>query len=314
MHGNARLNGWGRRLLVERHLEGKPLAHVAEQLGVSRQTASKWWRRYLADPGGVWWEDHPTVADSCPHRISSELEEHIVELRRSHKIGPGQIAATVGVSSSTVWRVLKAHGLNRLRFIDPPTGTVIRYERDHPGELVHLDTKKFGRIPNGGGRFALGVEGYRTAARQKARVGYIHVHAAIDDHTRIAHAAVFEDATATSCVEFLLETIDVFAGYGIGIDAVMTDNAKAYTGRGFTATRTDWGIDHILTRPYRPQTNGKVERFHHTLKQEWSHVRPYTSEHQRRVALTRWLHHYNTRRLHTSIGAPPITRVNKGPD
>ncbi len=291
-----------------------PLAHVAEQLGISRQTASKWWRRYLEDPGGDWWDDRSTVAGRCPHRIGADVEERIVELRRSRKVGPGQIAAEVGVSSSTVWRVLRAHGLNRLRFIDPPTATVIRYERSQPGELVHLDTKKFGRIPSGGGRLTLGDVGYRTAARQKARIGYVHIHAAVDDYTRVAHAGVYPDATAASCAAFLEDIVGAFAGYGIIVRAVMTDNAKAYVGRRFTTARTDWGIDHILTRPYRPQTNGKVERFHATLKQEWSHARPYTSERQRTRALVSWLRHYNTRRHHTAVGGPPVTRVNNEPD
>lgn len=314
MHGNARLTEWGRWLIVERHLSGMPLAHVADQLGVSRQTASKWFGRYQADPAGQWWVDRPTVAGSCPHRTPEAVEDEIVELRRDRRWGPWRIAQQVGVSPSTVWRVLKAHGINRLRWIDPPTGEVIRYERATPGELVHLDTKKFGRIPPGGGRFALGDEGYRTAERQKQRVGYIHVHAAVDDHSRLAYAAVFPDATAGSCAEFLTDTIDYFAAHGIRIRTVMTDNAKAYTARAFTHTRTDWGIDHILTRPYRPQSNGKVERFHQTLKQEWSHTRPYANETQRIAALDSWLEHYNTQRPHTAIGAAPITRVNKGPE
>jgi transposase InsO family protein len=156
--------------------------------------------------------------------------------------------------------------------------------------------------------------GYRTAARQKARIGYIHVHAAVDDHSRLAYVAVYPDNTAPSCADFLEEAIGFFAGYGISIEEVMTDNAKAYQGKLFTHTRTDWGIDHILTRPYRPQTNGKVERFFRTLKAEWSHVQPYQTEHERQEALEQWLHHYNHHRHHTATGGPPIHRVNNQPD
>lgn len=290
-----------------------PLAHVADQLGISRQTASKWWRRYLEDPGGQWWVERSSRPESCPHRIGADIEAEIVALRRK-QLGPGQISYRVGVSSATVWRVLRDHGINRLRFLDPPTGTVIRYERDRPGELVHVDTKRFGRIPNGGGRFIHGDEGYRTAARIKARVGYIHVHAAVDDHSRLAFTAVSNDATAHSCAHFLEDTINYFASYRIRIETVMTDNAKAYLGKLFTKTRTDHTINHITTRPYRPQTNGKVERFFSTLKTEWAHSQPYLSEHERTTALDTWLHHYNTDRHHTAIGAPPTTRVNNLPD
>ena len=222
MHGNARLTRWGRELIVERHLGGMPLAHVAEQLGVSRQTVSKWWGRYCADPDGEWWMDRSCRPQRVPHQIPSQLEAEIVQLRLS-RLGPGQIARRVGVSSSTVWRVLSAGGMNRLGFLDPPTGIPIRYERSVPGELVHVDTKKFGRIPDGGGRFVHGDQGYRTAARIKQRVGYIHVHAAVDDYSRLAFAAVFDDATARSASAFLIAAIDYFAQFGIRIDTVMTD-------------------------------------------------------------------------------------------
>lgn len=290
-----------------------PLAHVADQLGISRQTASKWWQRFCEDPDGAWWQDRSSRPVSCPHRISPQVEAEIIELR-DQRLGPWRIATRVGVSSATVYRVLKDAGLNRLGFLDPPTGVPIRYERSHPGELVHIDTKKFGRIPDGGGRFALGDTGYRSAARINQRVGYVHMHAAVDDYSRVAFVGAFNDATALSCSQFLGDTIEFFASYGIRIEAVMTDNAKAYLGKLFTATRTDFGIDHLLTRPYRPQTNGKVERFFRTLKAEWSHSKPYTSEEHRQATLDTWLNTYNTQRHHTAIGAPPITRVNNQPD
>lgn len=313
MHGNARLNRFGRELIVARHEAGMPLAHVADQLGISRQTASKWWRRYVEDPSGEWWRDRSSRPKSCPHRISDTVEATIVELRRQ-RLGPFQISRRVGVSSATVWRVLKTHGMNRLGFLDPPTGDVIRYERDVPGELVHIDTKRFGAIPDGGGRFSLGDIGYRNAARIKQRVGYVHVHAAVDDYSRVAYAEVLPDATAVSAAVFLENALEFFTQVGIRVDTVMTDNAKAYGSNLFTKTRTDHGIDLITTRPYRPQTNGKVERFFRTLKTEWSHSRPYRNETERIAALDTWLTHYNTQRHHTAIGAPPATRVNNQPD
>lgn len=313
MHRSARLNAYGRQLIVVRHLSGMPLAHVADQLGISRQTASKWWRRFCADPDGVWWLDRSSAPHTIPHKTPAEIEVEILRLRRM-RLGPFQIAYQSGVSTSTVRRVLLEHGVNRLGFLDPPTGEIIRYERDTPGELVHLDTKKFGRIPDGGGRFALGDVGYRNAARIKQRVGYIHLHAAVDDHTRLAYATVHDNARAPSCAEFLTDTIGFFASYGIRIDTIMTDNAKAYLGKQFTATRTDHSIDHITTRPYRPQTNGKVERFFRTIKGEWSHARIYPNETARIKALDTWLDFYNTQRAHTAIGGPPITRVNNPPN
>lgn len=313
MHGNARLTAYGRWLVVERHLAGMPLAHVADQLGISRQTASKWWQRYLNDPGGEWWKDRPSTPRRVPNRIAPDVEVEILELRR-RRLGPWQIAERVGVSPSTVWRVLRDAGMNRLGFLDPPTGEIIRYERAAPGELIHIDTKKFGRIPNGGGRWALGDIGYRTGKRIKQRVGYIHVHAAVDDHSRLAYAAVYDNARADSCTEFLVDTIDYYATWGIRIETIMTDNAKAYLAKTFATTRTDHSIDHITTRPYRPQTNGKVERFFRTLKTEWSHATAYPNEATRTKQLDTWIHTYNTQRPHTAIGAPPATRVNNVPE
>ncbi len=314
MHGNARLSIHGRKVVVERHLEGESLTRIAAGLGVSRQTVSKWWRRYLEDPDGVWWLDRSSAPRATPHRVDPAVEAQIVSLRRRLRWGPFQIAYRVGVSRSTVHRVLVDHGVNRIGFLDPPRDRAIRYERDTPGELVHLDTKRFPRIPDGGGRFIHGNVGYRTAERIKQNVGYIHVHAAVDDHTRIAYAGVFDDATAVSCAAFLNNTVTYLASYGIRITSVMTDNAKAYLGKTFTATRTDHGIDHITIRPYRPQTNGKVERFFRTLKTEWSHAANYYSEHERHTALDTWLETYNTQRPHTAIGAPPATRVNNVPE
>jgi transposase InsO family protein len=315
VHANARLTVHARRLIVQRHLEGVSLLEIAAQLGVSRQTVSKWWARFVADPDGGWFLDRPSVPGLSPHRIDAGLELLIVEARRVERLPPFQLAYRFGVSRATIHRVLTDHGLNRSGFIDGhPDEAVVRYERDTPGDLVHVDTKKFGRIPEGGGRFAHGETGYRNAERIKQHVGYIHLHAAVDDYTRIAYGAMFNDATGPSCAEFIVETVTFFATFGIRINSIMTDNAKAYGAKVFTATRTDHGIDHIRTRPYRPQTNGKVERFFRTAKTEWSHANNYQNETERNLALDTWLEFYNTQRPHTAIGAPPITRVNNVPE
>lgn len=315
MHGNARLSVHARKVIVKRHLGGDSLTEIASGMGVSRQTVSKWWQRYVEDPDGVWWQDRPSVPHTVPNRIPDEIEAEVVRLREQLRWGPFRISYQVGISRATVHRVLVDHGLNRIGYLDPPKDTpVVRYERATPGELIHVDTKRFPRIPDGGGRFVHGVVGYRTAERIRQHIGYIHVHAAVDDHTRIAYASVFDNARADSCAEFLDNTVTYMATFGIRIHTVMTDNAKAYGGKAFTATRTDHGINHITIRPYRPQTNGKVERFFRTLKAEWSHAATYYNEHERGAALDTWLEIYNTQRPHTAIGAPPITRVNNAPE
>ena len=291
-----------------------PLGKIASQLGVSRQTASKWWNRFVADPDGEWFADRSSAPSETPHKLDEAIENEIVAVRRAERLGSFQLAYRFGVSRSTIHRVLADHGINRLGHLDPDKEPAVRYERDTPGDLIHVDTKKFGRIPEGGGSFSLGNTGYRTAERIKQRTGYIHLHAAVDDHTRIAYAAVFNDATGASCAEFTLDTITYFHSYGIRINQIMTDNAKAYGANIFTAVRTDHGIDHITTRPYRPQTNGKVERFFRTAKAEWSHATHYQNETERNHALDTWLEFYNTQRPHTAIGAPPITRVNNVPE
>jgi transposase InsO family protein len=314
VHANARLTVHARRLVVERRLGGVGLGVIAEQLGVSRQTVSKWWNRYLEDPDGDWFLDQASVPNSTPHRIPQALEDDIVAARRDDRAAPFQLAHRFGVSRATIHRVLVDHGMNRIGYLDMPRKDIVRYERATPGDLVHIDTKKFGRIPEGGGRFSLGDAGYRNAERVKQRIGYIQFHAAVDDHSRMAYGAMFNDASGSSCAEFLIDTISFFATYGIRINQIMTDNAKAYGANVFAATRTDHSIDHIRTRPYRPQTNGKVERFFRTAKAEWAYASKYHNETERATALDTWLNTYNTQRAHSAIGAPPITRVNNAPE
>lgn len=279
MHRNARLTVWARKEIVDRHQEGTTLAEIACQLRVSRATVSKWWRRYQADPSGEWFLDRSSRPHSCSHQTPAHVEAAIVELRRSDKLGPARIGYRLEVPASTVWKVLRRHQLNRLAFMDRRTGRLVRrYEKETPGELVHLDTKQVARISEGGGWRVYDLDGtLRRNPARKSRAGYEHVHAAVDDHSRLAYAEVLSDTKAETCAGFWTRANQWFADQGITVQAVMTDNWSGYTARAF-ATRLG-EVKHIRIRPYRPQTNGKVERFNRTLTDEWAYARPYTSEH-----------------------------------
>jgi transposase InsO family protein len=310
MHGNARLTPLGRFTLVVRIEEGRPVAHVAKEMGVSRPTAYKWWHRWLKD-GLDGLVDRPSRARSCPHRTSPELEEAVAELRRELKLGPVRIAARLGLAASTVHRVLCRLGLNRLAWMDRPTGRVVRrYERAVPGELVHVDIKKLGRIPDGGGWRVLGRQaGIRNNDGHGARrVGYGFVHSAVDDRSRLAYSEVLADETKETAASFWRRAVAWFAHHDVDVRAVLTDNGSCYRSLRFAEALDN--VEHLRTRPYRPQTNGKVERFNRTLLEEWAYVRPYASEAERIAALDDWLHLYNHHRHHTAVGGPPISRVN----
>jgi transposase InsO family protein len=311
VHGNARMAPLGRLTMVMRIESGRPVAHVAAEMGVSRPTACKWWRRWQAD-GVAGLVDRPSVARSCPHRTPVEAEAQIVELRQTLKLGPVRIGARLGVPPSTVHRVLCRRKLNRLAWLDRPTGRVIRrIHTDRPGELVHIDVKKLGRIPDGGGWRAHGREAVRAGRERRSR-GMACVHSAVDACSRLAYSEIHDDERATTCAAFWLRAHAFFAGLGVTrIDAVMTDNAKNYTGTLFAEALA--GIEHRRIRPYRPQTNGKVERFNRTLLEEWAYVRVYRSDAERTAALDDWLHTYNHHRFHTAIGGTPASRVNNPP-
>lgn len=213
--------------------------------------------------------------------------------------------------ASTVHRVLTRHGLNRLAFLDRPTGQVIRrYERERPGELVHVDVKKPGRIPDGGGHRTLDRQAGRAT---RSNVGFDYIHSAVDDHSRLAYSEIHPDEKVATCAGFLTRAAAFFHDQGITrIERVLTDNAWAYRkGLARKNTLADLGATGKLTRPYRPQTNGKAERFNRTLADEWAYLRPYTSNDERTAALADFLHTYNHHRCHTALGGqPPITRVN----
>ena len=304
-HRNARLTPAGRLLLCRRIEAGAPIAHVAAAMGISRQCASKWWHRWVEfGPAGL--EDR-SCAPRRRRMISPRVERRIVQLRRSRRWGPDRIAGHLDQSRSTVHRVLVRRGLNRLDRFDAQTGRVIRrYEHDHPGSLVHVDVKKLGRIPRGGGWRAHG----RSEAVRGRGIGYAYIHAAVDDHSRLAYLEVLTDEKGLTCAEFWTRADAWFRAHGIVTERVMTDNAKAYLGVHFQHALAQTGARHQRIPIRRPQLNGKVERFNRTLLDECAYAAVYRSDHARTRALARWLHSYNHHRPHTALGGkPPITRV-----
>jgi transposase InsO family protein len=306
------LTEFGRALLVGRVVaQGWSAATAAEAAGVSRATTYKWVRRFLDEgPDGL------ADRSSRPHTVhqtAADLVARLVELRSSRKLGPHRLGALLGMARSTCYAVLRREGLHRLDGLDRPTGLVIRrYERECPGELVHVDIKKLGRIPDGGGHRALGRAGRPRWG--KAGVGYEFVHACVDDHSRLAHAEVLEDERSDTCAAFMRRAGAFFAEHGVTVQRVLTDNGPGYRSHVFRRAVEDLGACQRFTRPYRPQTNGKVERFNRTLLEEWAYVRPYATDQQRAALLPDWLHLYNHHRSHTALGGrSPVERVNNLP-
>jgi transposase InsO family protein len=232
----------------------------------------------------------------------------VLTARRRRRQGPHRLGYQLAMPRSTVYGILRRHGLSRLSYTDRASGAVVRYQREHPGELVHLDVKKLGRIPAGGGHRAHG----RTAGTPRGRgIGYDYVHSAIDDRSRVAFSQILADETGPTAARFLVEAAAFFADHGVVIQRVLTDNAKAYTQSvAFTETAAELGIRLKRTRLYRPQTNGKVERFNKTLLEEWAYGQLYQTNAQRRRAFTRWLRSYNHQRPHTSLdGLTPMAAL-----
>jgi transposase InsO family protein len=317
VHAKPRLSAWSRLLLVERVASGRPAAHVAAEMGVSRATAYKWLARYRAE-GTSGLLDRSSRPRSCPTRTGPALEAAIVALRRDRRLGPARIAGILGLNPSTVHRVLVRHAMPRLAWLDRPSGQLVRrYERARPGELVHVDVKKLGVIRPGGGWRAHGRESWqhkRTKAESRAgrQVGYDYVHCAVDDHTRLAYAEIHPDEKGETCAGFLRRAAAWFAAHGIDqIERVMTDNAFAYRhSRAWQQALAELGAEARFTRAYRPQTNGKAERFNRTLLEEWAYRQVFDSSAQRSAALPGFLHTYNHHRTHTALGGnPPISRV-----
>ena len=286
-HANARLTVRGRALLVERILAGHRPADVAHQMGCSRATAYKWLRRFGEEgPAGL--VDRPSRPHCCPHRTPAHIERRIIRARRVHRRGAGWIADELGMAASTVGRVIARHGLPLLRDLDALTGEPVRrgsvsgrrYERERPGELIHVDVKKLGRIPDGGGWRAHG-RGPKPVARRAQ--GYDYVHSAVDDHSRLAYSEIHPDERGVTCAGFLARAAAFFALHGIDrIEEVMSDNAFSYRlSNDFQAELDRLGARHILIRPHCPWQNGKVERFNRTLLAEWAYSRIFTSNSER---------------------------------
>ena len=305
MHGNAPLTPEGRRRLCDRIESGWTVASAAESMNISRQCAHKWWRRYR-DEGVAGLEDRSSRPHTCPHQTPARVERRIVALRRSRKLGPARLAGIVDVPASTVHRVLVRHGVNRLRWLDRPTGQPIRrIHTSRCGELVHIDVKKLARVPNGGGHRKLG----RSTATRHRGGGYSHIHTAIDAYSRLAYSEFAGVENTENCVAFLTRAIAWFAAQGITIERILTDNGVGYRSRAWRDRCAELHIKHSRTKPYRPATNGKVERFNRTLADEWAYARLWKSDRSRKLGLDRFLHRYNHHRPHTAIGGPPASRV-----
>lgn len=312
-HRNARTNVYGRRLIVTRWLSGWPAARIAEQLGVSRATVYKWVHRYRQE-GWAGLEDRSSRPRTSPGRTPARVEAAILAMRVSAHRGPVFLAGELGLVASTVGRVLRRHQMPALAAVDPITGlsvrrrhSSVRYERRTPGELLHVDVKKLGRVPDGGG---WRLHGRIERARGRG-IGYDYLHVAIDDHTRLAYIEALPDERDATCAAFLHRAVTWFRGRAVRVLRVLTDNAKVYrVGRNWAAVCVALGIRRRFTKPGCPWTNGKAERLNRTLLTEFAYSRPWTSNTERLAALDNWVHHYNTRRAHSALGGqPPITRL-----
>ena len=312
-HRNAPLTPTGRLLLCQRIQAGEPIAHVAAAMSISRRCASKWWHRYL-ELGVEGLHDRSSRPRRSPTRVPERVEAKICRQRRAEKVGPDRLAIHLDLPASTIYRVLRRHDLNRLDHLDRRTAAPIRrYERTRPGELVHVDVKKLGRVPNGGGHRVIGRQAGNRMRTRRGGVGYAYLHTAIDDFSRLAYTEVLADEKGATAAAFWRRAEAWFRARGVVVERVLSDNGFCYRGRLFNQALADSRIIHKYCRPYRPQTNGKVERFHRTLLEEWAYVRPYCREVDRTRALARWLHRYNHHRVHTAIGGPPASRVTNLP-
>jgi transposase InsO family protein len=324
-HSNAALTPRARlrlaRLIV---IDEWSPARAAERYDVSWRTAAKWAQRYREEgPAGM--GDRSSRPRHQPNRTPAPMVRKIVHLRWKQRLGPVEIGDRLGMASSTVHAVLVRCRLNRLTHIDRATGEPIRrYEHDHPGDLIHVDVKKLGRVPDGGGWRYVGREQGRwnraaTAARtgapkskySKPLVGTCYLHTVIDDHSRVAYVEAHDDETKETAAAVLRNAVAWFAVRGVRVQRVLSDNGGAYRSYLWRDTCAELGVIPKRTRPYRPQTNGKIERFHRTLAEGWAFKKFYNSESARLAALPAWVHQYNHHRPHSAIGKrSPITRLD----
>jgi transposase InsO family protein len=316
-HANARLTVHGRRLAAERVLAGQRAADVAAQLGCSRTTVWKWVRRFRAE-GVAGLADRSSRPRRCPGATPEPVRERVLALRTQRCMSREAIARAIGIGPRTAGRLIARAGLPPLADLDAITGqpvrsgpmSRVRYERAYPGELIHIDVKKLGRIPEGGG-WRLHGRGTRPARGRGAGMDFVHT--AIDDRSRLAYVEVLGDERGPTCAGFLERAAAHFASQGIArIQRVMTDNAFNYRlSRDFQLALMGLGARHVLIRPHCPWTNGKAERLNRTLLAEWAYARPWLSNKERAAALAGWLEHYNRERPHGALGGlPPISRVS----
>ena len=320
-HRNARLTVHGRLLLVQRvRQQGMPIAHVAKAMGVSRQCASRWVKRFdtEGEPGLI---DRSSRPHHSPTRTPAAVEAVVLAKRVELRCGPDGIFAVTGVPARTVTAILRRNNTPRLAECDPLTGDVIRarrvttkrYERERPGELVHVDVKKIGRIPDGGGWRAHGRQMGSTGKRKRARIGFDFVHSMVDDHSRLAYSEILNDEKGDTCAAFLQRAAVFFAANCIAkISRVMTDNHWSYTrSTNVAAALAAMGARHVLIRPHCPWQNGKVERFNRTLQTEWAYRQVFVTNQARTDAFAPWLEHYNNHRRHSALGGlPPASRLS----
>ena len=302
-HENARATARGRLLMVQRLQAGWSLGQVAAAVGVCPATVRKWRDRFAAE-GAEGLRDRSSRPLHCPSRLAAETTVAIEALRRQRLSGPA-IARQLGLAVSTVGLELRRLGLGRLRALEPRP-PIIRYEREHPGELLHLDIKKLGRIDGIGHR----ITGDRRGQSSKRGTGWDYLHVAIDDASRLAFTALLPDERKESATRFLNDALAWFSAQGVRVQRVMTDNGSAYKCRLFAQALAAHGIGHKRTRPYTPKTNGKAERFIQTSIREWAYATPFASSAERSRAMHPWLSAYNTTRPHSALkGKPPISRI-----
>jgi transposase InsO family protein len=313
VHGNAKLGPAGRKALVESVQRGASMRVAAAMFGVAPATAHRWWVRWrqASEP------QRRSLACLCdrssrprysPRQLALTDQERICGARRRTGWGPRLIAGEVGHPHSTVWKVLHRHGLSRMP--RPARDAVRRYEWPCPGDLLHMDTKRYARFLRPG-HAATGVRD-KTAAEKRAKWGYEYAHSIVDDHSRLAYTELHPDQRATTVTGFVTRALAWYHAHGIQPRRIMTDNAWAYTrNQSLRRLLQHHAIRHILIRPHTPRTNGKVERFHQTMSREWAYGVTYHDHHARRQALPYWIDHYNRQRPHSSLGGrPPISRVH----